>query len=284
MKSNYCNVLGSKMHYREIGEGKPILFLHGNPTSSYLWRNIIPFLESEGRCIALDLIGMGRSGKPDIDYRFIDHYKYVAEFIKQMDLSDVLLVLHDWGSALGFFYFHNHRDNVRGLAFMEAFVKVHESYEAMGDGADFFKPLRDPETGPRLILKKNIFIEQVLPGGIMRKLTNEEFEVYREPFRTEESRKPLLLWPNEVPIGGVPSDVAGVVTSYMESVKTADIPKILIYADPGAVISLKDVNYLKENVRNLQSVCVGGGFHFLQEDRPEEIGEALSKWYRAELL
>ena len=195
-ESHYLEVEGSKLHYIETGSGDPILFLHGNPTSSYLWRNIIPYVTPLGRCIALDLIGMGKSGKPDIEYRFFDHVRYVEEFIRAMDLQDITLVLHDWGSALGFYYASRHADNVKGLAFMEAILKPIASWEEMDEGTrQMFQALRTPELGWDLVVNQNIFVEQAIPGSIVRPLTEVEMNHYRKPFTDPPSRKSGTPWP-----------------------------------------------------------------------------------------
>src|SRR3954464_10797213 len=184
------DVHGSRMHYVEEGEGPSVLFLHGNPTSSYLWRNVIPHVSGGARCIAPDLIGMGRSDKPDIDYRFVDHARYLDGFIEALGLGDVVLVLHDWGSGLGFHWARRHADRVRGLAFMEAILAPVSSWDAFPEGArQMFQAFRTPEVGWDLICKQNVFVEQALPGSVVRKLSDEEMDAYRAPFPDEASRK-----------------------------------------------------------------------------------------------
>ncbi|MFQ5796172.1 MAG: haloalkane dehalogenase [Candidatus Bipolaricaulia bacterium] len=211
-KSNYVEVLGSKMHYVDEGEGDPILFLHGQPTSSYLWRNIVPHLTSLGRCIALDLIGFGKSDKPDIEYRFFDHVKYVEGFIETMGLKNITLVIHDWGSALGFYYAMRHEDNVKGIAFMEAILMPIASWEDFPkDFQEIFRAFRTPDVGWDMLVNQNMFVEQLVPGAAMRKLTEEEMNHYREPFKDPSSRKPVWRWPNELPIEGEPADVVEAV-------------------------------------------------------------------------
>ncbi len=216
-ESHFVEVLGSRIHYVEEGTGDPILFLHGNPTSSYLWRNIIPHLIPLGRCIAPDLIGMGKSDKPDLEYRFVDHVKYVEGFIDTLGLRNITFVIHDWGSALGFHYATRHEDNVKGLAFMEAILMPIPS---MGDTApegfhELRKALRTPDLGWDMIVNNNIFFEHVLPGAIVRKLSDEEMAYYKEPYKDVNSRKPLWRWPNELPISGKPADVMEAVITYI---------------------------------------------------------------------
>ena len=280
-ESHYLEVEGSKLHYIEIGSGDPILFLHGNPTSSYLWRNIIPYVTPLGRCIALDLIGMGKSGKPDIEYRFFDHVKYVEEFIRAMDLQDITLVLHDWGSALGFYYASRHADNVKGLAFMEAILKPIASWEEMDEGTrQMFQALRTPELGWDLVVNQNIFVEQAIPGSIIRPLTEVEMNHYREPFTDPPSRKPIWRWPNEIPIEGEPADVVKAVETYNRWLKSTELPKLLLYATPGAVITAQELEWCKHNLKNLTTVDIGQGIHYIQEDNPHRIGSELASWYQ----
>ena len=279
--SKFVEVEGSQLHYVEEGDGDPILFLHGNPTSSYLWRNIIPHLASEGRCIALDLIGMGKSDKPDIDYRFFDHATYVEGFIAALGLKNLTLVAHDWGSALGFHYATRHQDNIKALAFMEAIIMPVPSWDRLPeDKRGVFQAFRTPDVGWDMIVNKNMFVEQILPGGIARALSQEEMDIYRAPFIEPESRRPLWRWPNEIPIAGEPADVVDAVANAYRVLIEWDVPKILFHAAPGAIIQPPMVDMLKGGLANLTSVDLGEGMHFLQEDHPHEIGEALRDWYR----
>jgi haloalkane dehalogenase len=281
-KSKYIEVHGSNIHYIDEGTGDPILFLHGNPTSSYLWRNIIPHLASMGRCIALDLIGMGRSDKPEIEYRFFDHVKYVEGFIEKLGLKNLTLVIHDWGSALGFHYAMRHEKNVRGLAFMEAIVMPISSWEDFpADVREIFQAFRTPEVGWDMIVNKNFFVEQILGSkGTVRKLTEEEKDHYREPFREPSSRKPVWRWPNEIPIAGEPPDVVEAVQSYNQWLQRSDLPKLLFYAAPGAILPPPMVEWCRQNLKKLKAVDIGPGVHYLQEDNPHLIGSELAKWCR----
>ena len=278
-RSHYIEVQGSTLHYIDEGSGDPILFLHGNPTSSYLWRNIIPYLTPLGRCIALDLIGMGKSGKPDIEYRFFDHVKYVEGFIEKLALRNITLVIHDWGSALGFHYAMRHESNVKGLAFMEAIVAPVPSWEAFPASARaMFQAFRTPEVGWDLIVNQNAFIEQVLPGAIVRKLTEEEMNHYREPFKDPPARKPLWRWPNEIPIEGRPADVTEAVATYNAKLQQSELQKLLFYATPGAIMRSPVVHWCQQNLKNLKTVDIGPGIHYLQEDNPHLIGLELANW------
>ena len=281
-KSNFIEVYGSQIHYIDEGSGDPILFLHGNPTSSYLWRNIIPHLPSLGRCIAPDLIGMGKSDKPDIEYRFSDHVNFVDGFIEKMGLKDITFVVHDWGSAIGFHYAMNHERNVKGIAFMEAFLMPMRSWEEFPAGfTEMFKAFRTPEVGWDMIVNKNMFVEQVLPGAIVRKLTEKEMNHYREPFKDPSSRKPVWRWPNEIPIEGTPSDVAETVATYSKKLQQSELPKLLFYATPGGILPQAMVDWTKHNLKNLTTVNIGQGIHFLQEDKPHLIGSELANWYKS---
>jgi haloalkane dehalogenase len=279
-KSNFIEIHGSKIHYIEEGSGDPILFLHGNPTSSYLWRNIIPYLIPSGRCIAPDLIGMGRSDKPDIDYRFVDHAKYIEGFIKELGLKNITLVIHDWGSGLGFNYAMQNENNIKGLAFMEAIIKPDSWADFPKDFRMGFKMLRTPVIGWIMIVVMNMFVEQILPKAIVRTLTEEEKNRYREPFRSLKDRKPLLQWPNEIPIYGQPKDVFEIVQNYNQKLQESELPKLLFYAEPGGIVTKNMVEWCRQNLKNLQTVNIGQGIHYLQEDNPHVIGSKLAKWYK----
>ena len=224
------------MHFIDEGEGEPILFLHGNPTSNYLWRNIIPHLVPHARCVAPDLSGMGKSDKPNIAYQFADHSKYIEEFIAKLGLSNVTLVLHDWGSALGFHYAMRHSENIKGISFMEAMVKP-QSWKgkpiSVRIGIGLF---RTPIVGYLLVNVLNLFIKQMLPSLIVRKLSEQEKKTYAAPFPTIGSRKPLRRWPCEVPLEGKPASMHRLMSEYSERLKESDIPKLLFYATPGAAI------------------------------------------------
>lgn len=279
-ESKFLEVKGSKMHYIDEGEGDPILFLHGNPTSSYMWRNIIPYAKPLGRCIAPDLIGMGKSGKPDIAYGFQDGYDYLVEFIEALGLKNITLVIHDWGSGLGFHYANTHRDNIKGIVFMEALVKplTWKTLPSL-ELRIAFKLMRTPFIGWLMISVANIFVKKMLPDMIVRKLSKEETDYYEKPYPTVKSRKVLRVWPMEVPIDGAPKHTYDVIKSYGEWLKESDVPKLFFYATPGAINQEDTVDYVKRNFPNLKSVATGHGLHFIQEDSPHEIGEELAKWY-----
>ncbi len=279
-ESKYIEVLGSKMFYIDEGEGTPFLFLHGNPTSSYLWRNIIPHVRPMGRMIAVDLIGMGKSDKPDIDYRFPTHIRYIDEFIRLLNLRDIVLVIHDWGSGIGFNYAMNNENNVKGIVFMEAVMWPMYWKEFALVPKFLFRRFRHPKKGHKMIVKNNFFVEKVLPNFMVRKLSKEEMDFYREPFLEESNRKPVLVWQNEIPIDDFPADNTEIVQRYYEKLKQSDIPKLLFWAKPGAILKEKDVNLIKRELKNLNDVYLGKGKHYLQEDHPEKIGKAIVDWFK----
>lgn len=269
------------MHYIEEGSGETVLFLHGNPTWSYLWRNVIPEVSPDARCIAPDLIGMGKSDKPDLEYRFVDHARYLDGFVKALGLRNVTLVIHDWGSALGFHYARRHEANVKGIAFMEAIIKPYASWAEWPDAArQVFQGFRTPEVGWNLAVEKNVFIERVLPGSIVRKLSEEEMNRYREPFLDPASRKPVWRWPNEIPIGGEPADVTAIVEDYAAWLQKTPIPKLFLTFTPGAIDTPAIVQWCREKLPNLKTVDLGPGSHFVQEDNPEGIGRAVAEWHK----
>jgi haloalkane dehalogenase len=279
-KPNYVEIKGSKVHYIDEGSGDPILFLHGNPTSSYLWRNIIPYVTSCGRCIAPDLIGMGKSEKPDIGYRFVDHAEYVEGFIETLGLRKITLVIHDWGSGLGFHYAMRNEKNIKGLAFMEAILRTATWDDFPRDFKMGFKLFRTPVIGWFLIVGMNIFVEKILPKAIVRNLTEVEMDHYREPFKRLRDRKPVWRWPNEIPIDGKPGDVSRIVQNYAEKLQGSELPKLLFFANPGGIITPKMVDWCRRNLRNLKTIDIGQGIHFLQEDHPHRIGSGLASWLK----
>ena len=271
-------VLGTEMAYVDVGAGDPIVFLHGNPTSSFLWRNIIPHLSAGARCLAPDLIGMGDSGKSSSgEYRFIDHAKHLDAWFDALGLKQkVTLVIHDWGSSLGFYWAHRHPEAVKGLAYMEAIVRPLKFEDWNPQVANLFKALRSP-AGDEMILQKNVFIERILPGSVLRKLTDEEMTTYRKPYvEPGESRRPTLTWPRQIPFEGEPADVNKIVDDYSKWLAQSAIPKLFINADPGAIL----IGAQREFCRtwpNQREVSVKGS-HFIQEDSPHEIGTAIAEW------
>ena len=275
------SVNGKTMSYVEMGEGDPIIFQHGNPTSSYLWRNIMPHLADQGRCIAIDLIGMGDSDKledsgPD-RYTLLEHRDYFDGALDALGVtSNVTFVIHDWGSALGFDWANRHRDSVIGIAYMEGIVRP-VSWDDWPEAArGVFQGFRSP-AGEDMVLDKNVFVERVLPGSIIRDLSDEEMEVYRRPFKNPgEERRPTLTWPRQIPIEGEPAEVVELVQSYADWLSKSDMPKLFINAEPGAILIGPQREFCR-SWPNQQEVTVAGN-HFLQEDSPNEIGEAIAQW------
>jgi len=274
--------LDKKMAYVEIGKGPPIVFQHGNPTSSYLWRNIMPHLESHGRCIAIDLIGMGDSDKLDDSgperYTFFEHRRYLDAALDALEINtNVTLVLHDWGSALGFDWANRHRDSIKGIAYMEALTQPLDTWGEWPENAqNIFQVLRSP-AGEKLVLEKNIFVEEILPLSILRNLTEREMEQYRLPYTEPgESRRPTLSWPRQIPVAGEPAEVVSLVRDYGLWLAASDVPKLFINADPGSIL----IGAQREFCRgwpNQREVTVTGE-HFIQEDSPTEIGQAIADW------
>ena len=271
-------VLDSDIAYVATGSGDPIVFLHGNPTSSYLWRNVIPHVEKLGRCLAPDLIGMGDSGKnPSGSYRFVDHSRYLDAWFTSVGLTkNVTLVVHDWGSALGFYWAQRHQDAVKALVYMEAIVRPVTWEEWPDTARKIFEVMRSP-AGEEVVLQKNIFVERILPASVLRGLTEEEMAVYRRPYLAPgESRRPTLTWPRQIPLNGEPADVVAIVESYAQWLSTSAIPKLFINADPGTIL----IGSQREFCRtwpNQQEVTVKGS-HFIQEDSPVEIGQAIANF------
>ncbi len=274
---------GLKMAYVEEGKGDPILFLHGNPSSSYEWRNVIPHLVGMGRCIAPDLIGMGDSDKlPNSgpsSYRFIEHRKYLDGFLKALNVENrVTLVLHDWGSALGFDWAYRHSHSIHAIAYMESFVKPIGSWDEWPKEAiELFQTIRS-DKGEKLVLVENFFIENILPASVLRKLSDAEMEVYRRPYKNRgESRRPTLTWPREVPIGGEPHDVHQIIETYGKWLSSSQIPKLFIEAIPGVMFqSHRD---FAKTWPNQTHVKIRGG-HFVSEDSPDETGAAIAAWLK----
>ena len=265
-----------------------MLFLHGNPTSSYLWRNIIPHVSGRTRCVAPDLIGMGASDKlPHLAYRFIDHALYLDEFIAAVipRLQTVILVGHDWGSGLGFHWARRNAHRVAGLAFMEFVHPMTWELFETGGGANMFRTFRGPpEVGRKLIIEENFFVEKFLPGGVVRGLTEKEMEHYRAPYLEPSSREPLYRWPNEAPIEGVPADVSAIVEKYHVWLLESEVPKLLFSATPGVIIGEELADWYRKTLKNTRSVGIGPGRHWIQEDNPHLIGSELAKWMEQVVL
>ncbi|HEY4456785.1 MAG TPA: haloalkane dehalogenase [Pseudonocardiaceae bacterium] len=277
----YRDVKGSRMAYVDEGTGDAIVFAHGNPTSSYLWRNVMPHLEGLGRLVAADMIGMGNSDKLSPSgqdrYGYAEQYDYLSALWDSLDLGDnVILVLHDWGSAVGFDWASRHRDRVRGIAFMEGIVAQPRWTDFPDDVVNMFQGFRSP-AGEHMVLEQNLWIEGVLPALIQRQLDDEEMDHYRRPFAEPgEDRRPTLSWPRHLPVDGEPADVAAIVAEYGAWLAGSDVPKLFINAEPGEIIN----DRVREIIRSWPSLTetTVRGRHFIQEDSPDEIGRAVARF------
>ena len=277
---SFLNINGKNLAYIDSGEGDPIVFLHGNPTSSYLWRNVMPHLEGMGRLIAPDLIGMGDSDKLDNSgpgrYTFIEHAEFLYALLKELDLNNVTLVIHDWGSALGFNWAALNPEKVKSIVYMEAITGPIESWDDWPEQARNIFQLFRSDAGEELILEKNFFVERVFAGdvGMHRALEKQELDAYIKPFEKEgESRRPTLTWPRQIPIEGEPAEVVEIVKNYAKFMSETQLPKLFINADPGSILIGKQREVARK-WPNQKEVTVNGG-HFIQEVSPDEIGESI---------
>jgi haloalkane dehalogenase len=278
-----ASVLGYNMAYVDEGTGDPIVLLHGNPTSSYLWRNIIPHINGLGRCVAPDLIGMGDSDKLKTSgpgsYTLVEHRKFLDDLLEEIGVSEnITFVVHDWGSALGFDWAFRHPDKVKGIVYMEAIV-LHYDWSDWPDAAlKIFQGFRSP-AGEGMVLDKNVFVERVLPGSVLRKLTDNEMDIYRRPFLSPgEDRRPTLTWPRQIPIEGEPQDVIEIVNAYGPWLAESDTPKLFINAEPGSILRGRARDFCR-TWSNQKEVTVKGK-HFIQEDSPDEIGQSIADFIR----
>lgn len=276
-ESHTVDVLDSTMHYVDEGTGPPAVLVHGNPTSTYLWRNIIPHLSADHRVVAVDLIGMGKSGKPDSGYRFADHIRYFDAFMETMELEDVVFVLHDWGGGVGFDHAMRNQDNVRGVAFFEAFVTPFSWGAMSAPERLLFRKLRGP-AGERLMMEDNYFVERLIPAMSGRALSDAEMAAYRAPYLEAEHRKPTRVWPQEVPLDGDPSDNHARVAANYDTLKASTVPLLLLVGDPGAIMRPALVEQLQAELPRLETQDVGPGMHYLQEAQPTAIGTAVNAW------
>ena len=284
LTSKTIKVLGSDMAYLELGTGEPIIFVHGNPTSSYLWRNILPHVEDKGRAIAVDLIGMGNSSKPNINYTFEDHFTYFSAFVDALNVNAVTLVGHDWGAAIAWEYARQNPNKVKQLAFMEGVLPPAfpvPSFESMGEEmGNMFRAFKDPVKGKELVIDNNMFVEQVLPGFVSRPLGEQAMNSYRAPYKKASTRKPLLEWPRQVPIAGEPASTQQAMENIGKFMQNTDMPVLLLYASPGVLVPPQAVPWYVQTIKNLETSFIGNGLHFVQEDQPEAIGRSLNDWLR----
>lgn len=281
-QSQFEVVKGSKIHYIDEGNSDAeytFLLLHGNPTSNYIWRNIVPYLTPHGRVVAPDLIGMGKSDKPNIGYTFQEHIDYIDAFIAQRNLKNIILVIQDWGSGIGFNYAYKHPDNVKGIAFFEAIVRPITWKDANFIERFIFKRFRHPEKGYKMIVKNNFFLKRFLPMMTSRKLTKAEKEYYNAPYLNEADRKAVWVWPSQIAISGEPAFSHKIKSDYAVWLPTANMPKLMLHARPGMIIKKGEAKKIMETWQNLDAIDLGKGKHYLQESHPHEIGEGISKWF-----
>jgi haloalkane dehalogenase len=276
------DVLDSTMFYEETGAGTPIVFLHGNPTSSYVWRNVLPKLGSPGRLLTPDLIGMGQSGKPDIPYKFADHARYLDAWFDALGLDDVVLVGHDWGGALAFDWAASHPERVRGIAFLETIVRPMAFADLADSAKQRYTALLTPGIGETKVLEENIFIENNIRATILSGLSDDDLDVYRKPYPTPESRRPLLEWPRSMPFDGRPADVVTRIKAYDAWLATSPIPKLLLTFDPARkdtlLIDADTIDWCKSSIAALEVENCGPAAHIAPEDQPEAIALAVAGW------
>ena len=267
--------------YREIGHGDPIVFLHGIPTSSYLWRHIMPKMAAHGRCIAPDMIGMGQSGKPPIAYTIDDHIYYIHQFIQALQLTNITIVMHAWGSIMGFEYARLHADNVKGLAFYESHIKTYQSNADIAlPVAELVSLMKQSNNIYERVMHENAVLQNFLKAGMVGSLSDTDYAVYADPFKTVESRKVLLQYVNELPFGRRTSRVSTIIDQYSDFLQICKVPKLLLYAIPGFTTSVGTINWAREHVNNLTIMDIGDGLHFAQETNPDRFAACLEKWYK----
>jgi haloalkane dehalogenase len=280
-KKKHADVLGHQMAYIDEGAGRPVVFLHGNPASSYLWRNIIPFVTAGNRAIAPDLMGMGDSDKPAMTETYQESAHYLHTFLDSLDLRDAVLVIHDWGSALGWHYARTRPERIAAVCFMEAMAPPYmplEDMDSLGpELVQFMKGIRTPGVGEQMILEQNLFLDAFMRHDGAG-LNEEAMAEYNRPFPTAASRQILLDWPREIPMEGSPADVHAVVQANSDFVAQSTFPKLMFHVSPGAVIPMQAAEWIKQNLTNIETIYLGEGGHFIQEQYPTEIGEGLADW------
>ena len=283
-QSCFVDVADSTIHYRELGTGRPIVFLHGMPVSSYLWRNIMPSLAKYGRCIAPDLIGMGDSGKPNIEYSVADHIHYISEFLKKLDLTDIVFVLHGWGSVVGFEYARQHHAQVSGLAFFESHIRPAVDWDMLSLPVQQLSTLLlNEDASHTAIVKQNYLIKRLLPSSSSCKLPSDVLAEYQKPFLTESSRAPLWQYVKDLPLGRGHTAAIDIIAGYSAWLQQTDIPKLMLYAMPGFITTISAVQWAKDNLSNLDIVCLEDVLHFPQETCPEIFSQFLVDWYLEKL-
>lgn len=278
--SNFIEVKGSRIHYLEKGVGDPVVFLHGMPTSSYLWRNILPSLSGSARCIAPDLIGMGKSDKPDIDYTVYDHIEYIENFITSLNLKNITLVLHGWGSVVGFDIARRNESRIKAVAFFESHIRPTTDWNMLSLPVQQLATLLNrPGASYRAVVQQNYLVTKLLPSGVIRSLDPVELENYEEPFPTPESRKPLWQYILDLPLGNGPDNVVNLISQYSDWLQQSSIPKLMLYAVPGFITTMATVQWATDHLKNIHFVALDNALHFAQESVPDLFGQKLREWY-----
>lgn len=281
LKGQKLQVKGANMHYMEMGQGDPVLFIHGMPTSSYLWRNIMPSLSGYGRCIAPDLIGMGQSDKPDIDYTVFDHIDYMEAFIGQLNLENITLVLHGWGSVIGFELARRHPDKIKAIAFYESHIKPVSNWADLSLPVQQFAiMLQNKKAAHQAIVNQNYLVKRLLPSGVVNKLPEEVMDHYLAPFPTNESRRPLWQYVNDLPLGSGPDHVIDLIKNYSTWLATTTFPKLMLYAIPGFITTVDMLCWGRDHLQSLTLAPLEDVMHFAQESDPEGFSKALTDWYK----
>ena len=281
MNGKFVEIFGSNIHYLEEGKGDPILFLHGIPTSSYVWRKVIPYLSSLGRCIAPDLIGFGRSDKPDIAYTVQDHIKYIEKFIEILGLTRITLVMHAWGSVIGFDYAMHHENNCKGLVFYEAFMRTMEPFDVALPLQEHLTLLDEQWRMDEFLIDGSAFVDRIMSPMMMTDLSEEEMENYKQPLLQKGSGKPLLQYIKECPRGENNSKINQLIEGYTNKLTRSSLPKLMLYSVPGFITTIATVMWAKEHLPNLEVADVGEELHLAQESNPQLIGETISAWLQA---
>lgn len=280
-ESKFIEVNGAKMHYIDEGKGDPIIFVHGIPASNYLWRNIIPYCTDDARCIAVDLIGCGKSDKPDIKYTIHDHIQYFTQFIEAMDLKNMTFFVHGWGSIIGLDYAMKNENQMKGLALVESHLRPTEDWDMVAlPVQQIASSFGDKDQSYHSIINTNYFMDEIFPSGSLRHFTEKELDYYRKPFSTPESRQLIWQYLQEVPTGKKVTEATKIIREYSIKLQNSVIPKLLFYVVPGFITTMETVCFARDNFSHLTLVDIGEGLHYVQECNPHRIGEELMKWYR----
>lgn len=279
MKSQYVGILDSRLHYTEIGSGDPIVFIHGIPTWSYLWRNVMPVVAEQGRCIAPDLIGCGKSGKPDIDYSINDHIAYFDAFMHTLNLTNVTLVMHAWGSVVGFDYAKRNPEKIKGLIFLEGHIRAASQPHMVSlPVKDRSTVLHDDDKGYHAIMEENVYVEDIFPQGVMTRLSDDVMAQYRMPFPDVTSRKVIWQYLQDLPLGEQQTNVTKKIDDYSHYLQTSDIPKLMLYAMPGFNTSIETVMWARDHLPKLDIVEIDDALHYAPESHPQELATAIAQW------